>query len=251
MKRLLFVLPFTFMLTLVSACGRLLPSNATSTYPPPITTEPMPPSETPRPTVSLPTLKPTATPTPTQSVFSPVNATIVFDNYLLRTGPGRVFDHWGIYEESETVLVIARSLGQDWVYVQASDYYSGWMNTIGLESVVGFSSLPLMDVPDAILIKGHVWNVDGSPAQYIGVAFQPLNNSDPDLMDNVMTSADGAWYAYLPADTRGEWVIGPNAYGCPPDVPTGECSHVGTFPPAQTITLPEAQDVWIEFNILP
>lgn len=251
MKRITFVLPIIVILSLSAGCARLNPSTPTSTYPPPITTEPMPPTETPRPTVSLPTVPPTATAVPTEAAFSPVSATIVFDNYLLRAGPGRIFDRWGIYEEGDTVLVTARALGQDWVYVQASDAYSGWMNTVGLSSASGFGGLPLMNVPDAILIRGHVWNVDKSPAPYIGVSFQPLNNTNPDLTDNVNTGGDGAWYAYLPAGMRGEWVIGPNAYGCAPELPAGECSLTGTFPPAQTITLPDAQDVSIEFNIQP
>ena len=190
MKRITFVLPIIVILSLSAGCARLNPSTPTSTYPPPITTEPLPPTETPRPTVSLPTTPPTATAVPTEAAFSPVSATIVFDNYLLRAGPGRIFDRWGIYEEGDTVLVTARALGQDWVYVQASDAYSGWMNTVGLSSASGFGDLPLMNVPDAILIRGHVWNVDKSPAPYIGVSFQPLNNTNPDLMDTVMTGAD-------------------------------------------------------------
>lgn len=251
MKRIMTILAIIVILGLNAGCAGKTPAAPTSTYPPPINIEPMPPTETPRPTVSLPTAPPTATAAPTQVIFSPVSAIIVFDNYLLRSGPGRNFARLGIYAEGDTVLVTARALGKDWVYVQASDFYSGWMNTVGLESAGDFGNLPVMNAPDAILIKGHVWNKDGSPAPNIGVAFQPLNNPDPDLMDNVMTGADGAWYAYLPAGTRGEWVIGPNAYSCPPDVPSGECTLAGTFPPAQTITLPEAQDVWIEFNILP
>ena len=149
------------------------------------------------------------------------------------------------------MTVYGRAQGPDWVFVKTSDNMAGWMNSVGLEYLGEFSTLPIYQVPFALQLKGHVWLADKTPANLIGVALQPVNNTNPELMDNVMTGADGAWYVYLPLDSRGSWVIGPNSYGCPKDQPNGECPTPGQFPDAQEVTLPDAANVNIEFNLLP
>jgi hypothetical protein len=246
---------FTCLLILAVASGCNLPLASTPTPTlPPLPTVVILPTEIPLPT-TIPVTQPTAeaTAAPTQAPTSQPNpllliqAQVAFDNYLLRTGPGRLFDHVAMYDQGESVQIVARETGNNWVLVITADNRGGWMNIAGLQYEGDIATLPAIVVTNAQILRGHVWNVDKTPADLIGVGLQPLTNTDPNLQEQVNTGPDGAWYAYLPINSKGQWVVGPNAYGCPKDVPTGQCSLVGTFPPAQTVTLPVSPDVWIEF----
>lgn len=253
MKTFRHCLSLTLLLLLLAGCS-LVPRTQTFTptleilFP----TQPLPTSTVSAlPTEPVPTPLPTPAPTATDVTFIPFDATVMFDSYILRSGPGRLFSRVDMYLSHTVVTAIGRVAGRDWVLVQTADNQSGWMNRAGLESIGSFDTLPLLQLPNTVVLKGHVWNPDKSPAGYIGVSIQPAGNSNPDLMEHVMTAVDGSWYAYLPAGSKGQWLVGPDSYGCPPTVPTGQCSLPGTFPEPQTVTLPDASDVFLEFNILP
>jgi hypothetical protein len=190
-------------------------------------------------------------PTPQPQPLLLIQAVTMFDNYLLRTGPGRLFERIEMYASGYPVQIVAREAGNNWVLVITSDHRGGWMNIVGLQYEGDIVTLPIITITGAVILHGHVWNVDKSPADIIGVSLRPENNDNPNYQEHVMTGPDGAWYAYLPPNTSGYWVVGPDSYGCPKDVPTGQCSLTGTFPPPQTIGVPQLADVNIEFNILP
>jgi hypothetical protein len=176
---------------------------------------------------------------------------VVFDYFILREGPGRLFDRVAMYASGSQVLVLARAQGSEWVLVQTEDFQSGWMNTAGLKTLGDFSPLPIYQYPGAVMLSGHVWNIDQSPAPRIGVRVQPLDNMDPNLMENVTTGLDGTWYAFLPANASGSWEVQAVSYGCPPEVPVGQCSIVGNLPDRMTITLPDALSVNLELSLRP
>jgi hypothetical protein len=252
MKRSAVLVCVLFTASVLSGCSLFAQATPTS-LPLPSSTPVICPVEIPLPTMeaTMPALAPTPAPTATPSPVMTIEADIAFDNYLLRSGPGRLFERLGMYNAGETVNIIGREAGNNWVMVQTGDHYAGWMNIVGLSYMGDIITLPVFEVNDAQILRGHVWNVDKTPAALIGIGLQPAGNTDPNLQEQVSTSEDGAWYAYLPVNLTGDWQVGPNSYGCPANVPTGHCSLTGTFPAPQTVTLPMAGNINIEFNIQP
>ncbi len=256
MKRLVLLTAILSSIFLLSACtlsGKPVePPTPTFAFPSPAATlQPTATVEIPLPTAALPTLAPSPTAVPTPQAVLPIEASVAFDNYILRAGPGRLFERVAVYEPGSQVWVLGRCMGLDWVMVETSDHRAGWMNTAGLEYLGDFSSLPVYTYPGAVILRGHVRNADQSPAAGIGVAVLPAGSSDADMREDVTTGTDGTWYAYLPDNSRGEWQVQAVSYRCPTAAPEGECQSPGTFPPAQVITLPDALNVSIEMRILP
>ncbi len=208
-------------------------------------------TEIPLPTAALPTLAPSPTLTPTPESILPIAASVAFDNYILRAGPGRLFDRVAMYSSGTSIQVLGRSMGIDWVMVQTADQRIGWMNTVGLEHLGDFSSLPIFKYPDAVMLGGHVWNLDKSPASGIGIRLIPAGSKDDDQREDVTTGPDGAWYAYLPAGSSGAWEVHAVSYSCPANVPTGQCTISGNLPASMTVSLPEALNVSIEMSMQP
>jgi hypothetical protein len=209
------------------------------------------PTEIPLPTAALPTLAPSPTFTPTPEAVLPIQASVASDNYILRAGPGRLFERVSMYSSGAEIRVLGRSMGIDWVMVQTADQRIGWMNTGGLDHLGDFSSLPIFKYPDAVMLSGHVWNLDGSPAQGIGMRLIPAGSKDGNQREDITTGADGAWYAYLPAGSSGAWEVHAVSHKCAADVPVEQCTINGNLPESMTISLPEALNVNIEMSMQP
>ena len=250
MKRLLFVFPFTFMLALVSACGRLLPSTATSAYLPPVATEPMPSTETPRLTVSLPMAPPaTSTNAVTPTPFAGMGAKVTVDNLFLRAGPGFLHEAYWTYPEGERVEAWGRAPGWSWVYVKTNNNLQGWMKLELLQLEGDFYALP-ETIPDGfVIVRGHVYAVDGSPASHITLTLTPAGGEAADE-DAATTDSEGRFYFFLPQGSSGEWTLAAGAYGCESSAVDANCSLVGTFPPAQQVDVRESAEVWYNLELL-
>jgi hypothetical protein len=184
-----------------------------------------------------------------------LNATVVFDNYSLREGPGRLFERVNMYNTSESLTVIAREPGNNWVFVQVnSDYRSGWMNTVGLDIIGDIKTLPFYEVNDVQIIHGHVYLSNGEPATKIGVSIAPNVNDLTASSDVCETNDEGEWYLYFPADVQGAFIVGPNSYGCEGSTAVntadGNCTLKGSFPPPVEIGLPYGGTA-IDFEIIP
>jgi len=246
MKRTLMLLLILFTVFALSACSRSTPAplpTPTATYSPLI----LLPTQAPTAQLPTPTLPPASTPTP--SAYVPISAEVVFDNYFLRTGPGRNFETIRMYDTGERVTLLAREPGNNWVLVQTADHYSGWMNVVGLSMTGDVTPLPIFQVTNAQVLHGHVWTVDNKPATDVNVGIFSVDQPSPDREDNSKTNAAGEWYIYLPSDFKGNWTVGIVAYGCTGNVvdnPTS-CALIGKFPGATAIVLPLSADVNIEF----
>ena len=251
-----------FLLVLIvliplTGCSALFPAPATPTMAPTFTPIVMP-TEIPLPTAA-PIQEPTPTftpePTSTPAAVSMLDARVVFDSYILRTGPGRLFERIAMYDTDAEVTLIGREFSNNWVLVQTADNRSGWMNVVGLEIQGALGFLPVFEVKDAQVIYGHVYLQSQVPAQGIGVSLASTAEDLADSVDNSTTNADGLWAIYLPDDISGEYYIGPNAYACENSnavIPAeGGCILAGKLPDGQLISLPLDLDVAIEFQILP
>jgi hypothetical protein len=176
-----------------------------------------------------------------------IKAEVIFDNYLLREGPGRLFGQVAMYKTGTSVDIIGYARGGEWVLVQTQDHRSGWMNIVGLQYTGDIVTLPVIAVDNAQVLHGHVYKPGQNPASAIGVSLAPAFSSDPNLQDAANTNEAGEWYFYIPTDKTGQWYVGPNAYSCKSNAVDASCSLLWKLPDAQTVTLPFTQDVSIEF----
>jgi hypothetical protein len=204
------------------------------------------------PTAQLPTpTQPVIVHTPTTRAYDPIEADVIFDNYFLRTGPGRMFETIRMYATGDRVILLARERGNNWVLVQTSDNRSGWMNVVGLQLTGDVTPLPIIAVPDAQVIHGHVYRTDKTPATLIGVSIASVEDPTPERQDASTTNQQGEWFIYLPLDMDGDWVIGVNSYSPNSNAVNAGGTLMGSLPGAQQITLPLSADVNYEFSLLP
>jgi uncharacterized protein YgiM (DUF1202 family) len=254
MKKSITLFSITLLAVLLASCNLLSTPTPQPTIVVTLPTDIIVSTEIPLPTaqpVVLPTVTPQPTPIPTVAVVMPIPAEVTYDNYLLRKGPGRMFDRVAMYNTGDTVTLLAREPGNNWVLVQTSGYRSGWMNVVGLQFEGVLTTLPVLAVTNAQVIYGHVWRTDKTPATEVGVSIARINNPSPDLQDVSTTNEKGEWYLYVPLDTTAEWVVGVNSYACTSNVVDGTCALLGLLPGAQTLTLPLTANVSIEFSFLP
>lgn len=258
MKKFIGPLLFVLLVIVLSGCNLLVPEAVTPTIAPTMTiaafpTEPVVQTEIPLPTA----IPPTATPAPaaTASAVTMLSAEVTFDNYSLRSGPGRLFERVNLYTTGDVVSLIGREFSNNWALVKTQDHAIGWMNLVGLKLYGDLNALPIFKVDDAQMLFGHVYLPGRIPATGIVVSIAPSDNDLSESYDTSSTNADGIWALYLPDDSKGNWFIGPNAYTCEVSnavFPDSEgCTLNGNLPSAQEITLPFATGLAIEFEILP
>jgi hypothetical protein len=258
MKKIIGPLLFVLLVIVLSGCDYLVPAAVTPTIAPTMTiaafpTEPVAQTEIPLPTA----IPPTATPAPaaTASAVTMLSAEVVFDNFSLRSGPGRFFERVKLYTTGDVVSLIGREFSNNWALVKTQDHAIGWMNLVGLKLYGDLNALPIFKVDDAQMLFGHVYLPGKIPATGIGVAISSSENDLSESIDNSTTNADGVWALYLPVDKKGKWIIGPNSYGCEGSnaVIAGSegCTLNGKLPSAQEITLPFTTGLAIEFEMLP
>ena len=251
MKRYISILVFVVILSLSTGCGIVRPQPATSTYPPPITTEPLPPTETARPTASLPTAPPALPPTPaiTATPFGGMRVEVTVDNLFLRSGPGFLLPALEMYDTGEIVEAWGRASGWSWVYVKTGDDLYGWMKLELVKLDGDFYDLP-ETIPDGfVTVKGHVYTPDGSPASHITLSLTPPGGEAADE-DAATTDNEGRFYFFLPEDSSGEWTLAAGAYGCESSAVDANCSLVGAFPPAFQVNVRESAEVWHNLQLV-
>ncbi len=248
MKIIKIVTPLILLVFILAGCGNATPAalpTPTPTYLPLILLP------TQAPTTQLPTATPQPGPTATASAFVPIDAEIIYDNYQLRVGPGRMFEKVDMYDTGDRVTLLARERGDNWLLVQTADNQSGWMNVVGLKFIGDTSPLPMITVTNAQVLHGRVWAVDKTPATMIGVSISRVMEPNPDLEDNSPTNANGEWYLYVPLGFKGDWVIGVNSWSPLSSAVDSAGNLIGKLPGAQLITLPLAVDVSYEFALEP
>ncbi len=257
MNKLIGISLTAILVLALTGCGLLVPNAVTPTIAPTNTiaafpTEPVV-TEIPLPTAVPPTATPSPTATPAQ--ISMISAEVTMDTYSLRSGPGRLFERIETYDSGAVVSLFGREITNNWVLVKTSDNYSGWMNVIGLKPYGDINALPLFKVDDAQVLQGHVYLPGRIPATAIQIAMSPSGSDSSTAPLESVSNQDGLWVIYLPKDTMGQWIVGPNAWVCADTnaaTMTAEgCTLNGTLPSAQEITMPFSPELAIEFEILP
>jgi hypothetical protein len=221
---------------------------------PPVTTTP---SFTPIPTFTA-SPRPSATATPTHprtptrtatpTPFEPFTAVVWADNVNLRTNPGYLFDIRASLRENTEVLVLGRSLGDEWIYVRLPSGTEGWVFAQFLDAPIDLTDAPFIESGPIQLVAGRVLNEAEEPVS--GVHFALVKGAGDDApRTDATTGPDGMFYAFLPLNADGEWDIYFTAIACTSNTMDQDCNCLGgvcgqPYPSDVTITLPLGEPLY-------
>jgi hypothetical protein len=201
------------------------------------------PSETLSPTrTSSPTVPATATP------FEPFTATVWADNVNLRTNPGYLFDIRTSIPQNTQVLVLGRSLGDEWIYVRLPSGLEGWVFAQLLDSPIDLNNAPILEPGPAQMVVGRV--LDEAELPVSGIQFALIKGpGDRPPRTDAITGPDGMFYAFLPLSADGEWNIYFTAIACTSNVMDQNCNCLGgscgqPYPSDLNIMLPLGEPLY-------
>ena len=147
------------------------------------------------------TVVPAATITPPP--FVPFTVTTWADNVVLHDNPGHLAAKLGILADNTPLIVLGRTPGGEWLMVKTADNRLGWVFEKLVESSgPETSTAPLVNPTGVIVLRGILTDVMGNPVT--GVQFAVLQAGvSEEIRTDATTDADGTFYAFLPADSKG------------------------------------------------
>jgi hypothetical protein len=163
----------------------------------------------------------TATPPP----FVPFTVMTWADNVVLHDNPGHLAPKLGILADNTPLTTLGRTPGGEWLMVKTADNRLGWVfeklvETAGPET----STAPLVNPTGVIVLRGILTDEAGNPVT--GVQFAVLQaGASEEIRTDAMTDADGIFYAFLPADSKGSWWVSYTAISCESNVMDATCSN--------------------------
>jgi uncharacterized protein YgiM (DUF1202 family) len=185
---------WTAMVISLPACALAATPEPTATYtpaPPTATDTEVPPTPT-------ATYTPTETMLPTPTPFAPFNAFIApADSANLRAGPGMHFLIVKVLKAGSQVLLLGRSQGNEWFFVEAYDSTKGWVYGKLMKQTGDLLAAPVIEPENSSLIRGRVVDAIGTPIT--GLVFTVRLSSHPEDPANVVTTdANGEFFSYQP-----------------------------------------------------
>jgi hypothetical protein len=183
----------------LAACARQAPAPVATATLQLFTPIPIASTSTPLPSSLPPTLIPTATPGP----FVPFSARPAVDALKLRVGPGTLFGPLMLLYQTETVTVLGRAAGGEWILVETLDEVQGWVLGQLLETDHDLQTAPLTEPENAQVVRGHLTDSNDLPIS--GVQFA-LTHGTAERTD-ATTDSNGGFFAFLPADASGDWMV--------------------------------------------
>ncbi len=194
---------------------------------------------------TLPAQTPTASASSNPTPFAPFTVNPTVDNVNLRMNPGYFFDAFGLVHQSDTLTVLGKAPGDEWIYIETADGTKGWVFSQLLTSDVDLQQLPIQEPTDVQLIKGKVVDANGTPIQ--GIGFEVKQGTETDAQANVVTTdANGEFFSFMPTTSSGTWTINQVAVACLSNVWSD--SSCGTYksgytgvvePQTLTVVLPQ------------
>ena len=207
--------------TLVSGTLVVLTENA-----PKVTNAP-PPTAT-----SIP-----ASPTPEE--FGEVYVYTTVENVNLRTNPGLLFTVSRVMAQNTKLRLLGRSAGGEWLYVMNTENIPGWVNTNVVLVAYDGPPPPVVEPTNVLLVTGTLMTELDTPVSGVGFAvYQGSRRTD------AVTNADGRFYAYLPANMSGTWIVEYSSISCTSNTMDSNCNCIGgycgtTTPANARIQLPQ------------
>jgi hypothetical protein len=243
----------TGFLTLLIALG--LSACALAATPEPTAT-PSPALPTATKTEVPPTPTVTATPSetllPTSTPFLPFEIVVArTDAANLRAGPGYLFLILKVLKPGTTALLLGRSPGSEWFFVQVNDSLKGWVYGKLLNLDDNLLRAPIVEPENAGQVRGRVQDAAGTLIN--GLIFTVRLSSSPDSpIDVVSTDPSGEFYSFLPY-SGGVWTVTFKEADCSSIVwYDKECNYYKkgysgiVSPPSRAVRLP--QDGILEFT---
>ena len=197
---------------------------------------------------AIPTQPPVPTPPATATPFEPFLATVWADNVNVRINPGYLFDIRANLPQDTQVVVLGRSLGDEWMYVRLPSGAEGWVFAQLLESGVDLHDAPVIEPGPVQVVTGQVLDENGGPIS--GVQFALIKGlGDRPPRTDAVTGPDGLFYAFLPLNADGEWNIYYTAIACTSNVMDQDCNcldeHCGQpYPSDLNILLPLGEPLY-------
>jgi hypothetical protein len=251
MGRISKVAVFSLILMFASGCSVFSQESPTPTFPPTLTSTAALPTVTEMPpTQELPTITPLPTEVVLPTAIAPMPAVAGVDVLILRSGPGMLFDLITTYKVDTALSVLGKAPGDGWFLVMTPDHRSGWMKADLVTLQGKAEDLPYISPVDVDVLKGHVKTPDGKPASGIGVSLAPANKDLAAGPDSTLSDATGTFYLYIPKDTTGEFILGPNGYNCKGNLIVGKCELPYNMPGAISFSLPADLSITFEFVLV-
>jgi uncharacterized protein YgiM (DUF1202 family) len=193
---------------------------------------------------SLPALTPAVGGSPTPFTSFTVKPGV--DNLNVRTNPGYLFDVLMVVQQTDSLTVLGKAPGAEWINIQSANGVEGWVFAELLKSDVDLEQVPVREPKDVLLVKGRVLDAAGTPIQ--GVEFEVKQGTEADAATNmVITDANGDFYSFLPAASSGTWTVSQKAIACKSNVwsdstcTTYKAGYTGTVnPQTSTVSLPQS-----------
>lgn len=181
-----------------------------------------------------PVLEVTAAPaaTLTPPPFVPFTVTTWADNVVLHDNPGHLAAKLGILGDNTPLTLLGRTPGGEWLMVKTADNRLGWVFDQLVESNgPDTNTAPLVTPTGVVVLRGILTDTAGNPVN--GVQFAVLQaGASTEIRTDAMTDADGTFYAFLPADSKGSWWVEYVGISCESNVMDATCSNwTGTSEP--------------------
>jgi len=199
------------------------------------------PTFTPAPTFA-PTLFAYLTPSASLETFVPFSAWSWTDTKA-RTNPGDIFPEVADIPGNTELLVLGKSIGSEWIYVQLPSNEKGWVFASWVQLFGGIEYLPTIQPEDVQIVIGRVVDESGLPVNGVRISvFQFVE--DYTVGNLVTTDAHGFFYSFMPVTISGEWLVSYYALACnsnkmPPGCgcPKKNCGQLN--PSVNTVMLPQ------------
>ncbi len=163
------------------------------------------PTETPIPQTATPTIMPSPIP-PTATVPADIQAVVKPDGLNMREGPSPLHPIVATYKKGDTLTIVSRAKGNQWVRVLSNAGKTGWMYTPHLSFTVDINSAPIEEIEDSFNVKGMIADSNGQPIEGVSIALLPINGNQAFRIDTV-SGDDGHFYAYVPVNSYTSWRV--------------------------------------------
>lgn len=199
--------------------------------------------------IEQPQAIPTNTITPTVTVITQtLDASVAADTLNLRGGPSMLHNIISQFNKGDTVKLLAVAPGNEWVKVLGKDNKIGWVYVTHLTLSQDIAQLPILEINESLVIKGHVVDAGGKGIPGIQIAVTRMGANRARI--TAISTLDGIFYAYAPVEYQGTWLASVIGVDCKSPIVDANCRYAGVFYPAEgiNVTLPIFTDLEITYK---
>ena len=176
---------------------------------------------------SLPASAPESPPTqPPPASPGALYVYVSADNVNLRRRPGTVFPVVRLLAKGSRLQLLGHAPGNEWLYVMTDSGINGWILSWLVKGGHDGGPTPLVEPDDVVVVRGRVVDRAGVPIS--GVGFAVTQGMGPDApRTDANTDESGQFYAFLPANATGAWLVSYVAIACTSNTMDSNCNCIG------------------------